>query len=160
MFGTHNGSLSSQKHLNQLKHYDETMKRVHGCKLELKKTSSETTLCLAKDNHQASTNYVKLHVKAVNECTIYCQTGITVYYLYIYCFIFYVFTFRTYRTQSNSNMLLKYLNVRWMIKNTWTFLVAFESTIQMLSNFHNRCPHEICICLPSFVTIYQYITKL
>ena len=38
-------NVSSQKHLNQIKHYDETMKRAHGyrhqhCDPELKKTTS------------------------------------------------------------------------------------------------------------------------
>ena len=41
------------------------MKRTHGCKYqhckpELKKITSETTVGPAKDNHQASTNYLKL----------------------------------------------------------------------------------------------------
>ena len=35
MFGSHNGSLTpSKKHLNQLKHDDETMKRDHGFKYQ------------------------------------------------------------------------------------------------------------------------------
>ena len=34
---------------------------------ELKKTTSKTTAGPAKDNHQASTSYLKLHIEAVIE---------------------------------------------------------------------------------------------
>ena len=54
----------------------------------------------------------------------------------------------------------KFLDIRGMIKNYVDFSNSFESTIQMLSNFPNRCPHVICICMPSFFTISQSITKL
>ena len=74
MFGSHNGSLtpSMVHHRNQLKHFDETMKQAHGCKYqqcepELKKTTSLTTKGPSKDNHQASTKYLKLHIEAVIE---------------------------------------------------------------------------------------------
>ena len=55
--------------LNNAAH-DETMKRAHGfkyqhCEPEMKKTTSQTTAGPAKDNHQASTNYLKLHIEAV-----------------------------------------------------------------------------------------------
>ena len=61
-----------RKHLNQLKHYDETKKRApdfkyQHCESELKKTTSKTTERLAKDNHQASTNYLELHFEAAIE---------------------------------------------------------------------------------------------
>ena len=54
-----------RKQLNKLKHYDETMKRApdfkyHHCEPELKETTSKSTERLPKDNHQASTNYLKL----------------------------------------------------------------------------------------------------
>ena len=72
VFSSHNGSLTLSKHhhRNQLKHYDESMKRVHGCKYQhckpaLKKTTSSATAGPAKNNDQASTNNLKLNVKAV-----------------------------------------------------------------------------------------------
>ena len=48
------------------------MERVHGfkyqhCEPELKKTTSSTTEGPAKDTHQASTNYLNLHIEAVTE---------------------------------------------------------------------------------------------
>ena len=46
---------------NQFKHYDETMKRVHGCKYQhCKPELKKTTVGPAKDNNQASTNYLKV----------------------------------------------------------------------------------------------------
>ena len=48
------------------------MKRAHGykhqhCDPKLKKTTSQTTVGPAKDNHQASTNNFQLNIKAVIE---------------------------------------------------------------------------------------------
>ena len=58
--------------LKSTKYYDETMKMPHGfeyqhCEPELNKTTSYTTAGPDKDNHQDSTNYIKLHIEAVFE---------------------------------------------------------------------------------------------
>ena len=57
---------------NQLKHYDEIMERAHGfkyhnCEPELRKTTSLTMASPAKDDYQASTNYLKFHIDTVIE---------------------------------------------------------------------------------------------
>ena len=65
------------------------------------------------------------------------------------------------RTSLNVKIKGSFFYVGWS-KITWTFLIIFDLTFRMLSNFYtcNICPHVICTGLPSFVLISQSITKL